>query len=172
MIFFWCLAWSPRLNAQFKNVLKSFFDLAVQFYKGRIQKTLARAERLPAYNKVAMHQTVAFFYLNIRVTALPELWEISGLFIEEESDMDGGTYIYRCVCPPVYKAIVKYFRDYAEPTIDVLVGHLIIFLYYVPFLVDLIRSRISQPTGVLSNYWYFATSAELRHLRSAWQTRT
>lgn len=84
---------------------------------------------LPSQDKLETHETIAFFYLNIAVTDLPGLLEISGLFIKEESEMDAREEVYKCVCPPVSKAIVKYFSDHAKPTIDVLVGHLIIFLY-------------------------------------------
>ena len=111
------------------DVLESFSDRAVTYYKGRIEKILDRAKDLSTDDKLRMHQTVAFFYLNIAVENLPGLWEISGLFVEEKSEVDGGAYVYKCVCPPVGKAIIKYFADHTNPTVDVLVGHLIVFLY-------------------------------------------
>ena len=111
------------------DVLKSFSNRAVAYYKGRIKKTLDRAKDLPTNDKLIMHRTATFFYLNVAVKNLPDLWEISGLFVEEKSEADGGAYVYKCVCPPVGKAIIKYFADHTNPTIDVLVGHLIVFLY-------------------------------------------
>jgi len=66
---------------------------------------------LPEDKLTIHHRTVAFFYLNIAVTDLPELWEISGLFVEKKSEMDGGAYVYKCVCPPVCVAIVNILED-------------------------------------------------------------
>ncbi|RUP44407.1 hypothetical protein BC936DRAFT_149497 [Jimgerdemannia flammicorona] len=121
MILFWCIEWSSNLERPFEDVLKSFSNRAVNYYKGRIRRTLERASSLPE-NKTLIHQTAAFFYLNVPVTDLPELWEISGLFIEEKSEMDGGAYVYKCVCPSVGMAIVKYFQDSANPTINILIA--------------------------------------------------
>ncbi|RUP50764.1 hypothetical protein BC936DRAFT_137722 [Jimgerdemannia flammicorona] len=122
MILYWCIEWSSNLERPFEDVLKSFSNRAVNYYRGRIRRTLERASGLPVDNKTLIHQTAAFFYLNVPVTDLPELWEISGLFIEEKSEMDGGAYVYKCVCPSVDMAIVKYFQDSANSTITILIA--------------------------------------------------
>src|SRR4051812_34210962 len=105
MISYWCLEWSPALEKPFMDVLRAFSNRAVTYYKGSIGKVLDRAKDLPANEKLEMHQTVAFFYLNTIVRSLPDLWEVSGLFVEEKSEADGGAYAYKCVCPPAGKAI-------------------------------------------------------------------
>ncbi|RUS30984.1 hypothetical protein BC938DRAFT_478673 [Jimgerdemannia flammicorona] len=122
MVFYWCLDWNPNLENPFQDVLVSFSDRAIKYYKARIKKTLDRAKDKSKDDKTLIHQTMAFFYLNIPVVSLTEQWENSGLFINEKSEMDRGEYVYKCVCPPVSKAIAKYFQEYAKPTIDVLVG--------------------------------------------------
>src|SRR5207237_946810 len=82
--------------------------------------------------------------------SLPALWEISGLFIEEKSEVDGGEYVYKCVCPPICEAIIKYFcwgDSKVQSTIGVLVGHLIVSSIFYNLINELINQVADSSTN-------------------------
>lgn len=117
MIFFWCEAWCGNLEEQFSVILQKYNTEAGNYYTERIIKTLARAAE-SGQERSQIYDIAAQVCLNIPVWNLPELWNISGLFIEvqREKDME-----FACVCPPVTKAFMKNLSDQASNIISVMV---------------------------------------------------
>jgi hypothetical protein len=127
MIFFWCEASCNNLNETFDTILGIFNHDAEDYYKSRIIKALNRAEESTSAEKRVIYDIAARVCLNIPVSELPDLWSISGLFIQMKDDT--GAHFYACVCPPVYKAFIKQLKDSGDQILTVLVIVDLLVLY-------------------------------------------
>jgi len=131
MIFFWCQASHGNLQASFSKILQNFNNMAESYYKQGIQKTLDRAEQSSGAER-SVFQVAAHVCLNTPVWRLPDLWSISGLFIEA---VDGDSiWHFACVCPSVSNAFMKFLSDHMDRIIGVLVCDPVSFISILGWL--------------------------------------